>query len=228
MKFTTEQMKNWLSEYSSPCEALTVTEESNVTLRVKQRNGKARITVATYEDTNLRGITLCTQVTDARVKVDQGKGEWIATSKITLGARTPSECLIAVNVDPCTVVGPTRKVVAGSFTWLIEAACGIRTASTLKLYGGETLLSLVKLPKLYTDVNYDITYGIQTLQVVTSRIGDILGSANDYTSIGHYFKLLSKDMINLVIKAIITLVIMYIGWMCFVTGMVPLGLAIGI
>lgn len=59
---------------------MELTEVSNLTIRVKHRLGKARITLATYEDNDLSTVILCKKILDTRIKVDLGKGDWLATS----------------------------------------------------------------------------------------------------------------------------------------------------
>lgn len=180
IQFTTEQMRNWITEYTDTCKNLEITEQSNITIRVKQRMGKARITLPTYEDNDLKTITTCKKISDTRIKVDQGKGEWLSTSKVTLGGRVEEECTLIIDMSPCTIIGPNRKTVSGQFTLASEVAYGIRTPKVMKIIGGEQTLVEIKLPKLYTDVNYDITYGVQTLQVLASRVGDVFGDTGDY------------------------------------------------
>lgn len=70
----------------------------------------------------------------------------------------------------------------------------------MKILGGEDIINTIKLPKLYTDVNYDITYGVQTLQVFASRVGDVFGSTGEYLAFGKALSVFSTDMIKIMLK----------------------------
>lgn len=51
--FTSDQLNKWLQEYAAPCQRIEVLEESNNTIRIRQKIGKARITLVTYEATDV-------------------------------------------------------------------------------------------------------------------------------------------------------------------------------
>lgn len=143
----------------------------------------------------------------------------MTTSTVSVFGKVSSECLITLDLTPCTIIGPSRKIVKESFNIKLEVACGVRSPKTLKVIYQEEILTEVKLPKLYTDVNYDITYGVQTLQILSYRMGDIMGNTGEYMSLTGAFKLASQEMIHTAVKVIVSFASLYMAWMMLISGM---------
>ena len=181
------------------------------------------VTLTTYELTDVNPTISCTRVTEVRTKVAAGKGDWLKTSIVTVYGKVPSECILTVDLSPSSIMGSHKKIVEPAFSFSMEVAYGMRTPATLKIKNQEEVINEVKISKLYTDLNYDITYGVQSIQMTAARLGDIMGGAGEWVSMSSAFKFATQEIFTSMIKLVASVGMLYLGWMATMMGYAMVG-----